>query len=1672
MPRPFILRKIKQSVLRKQDEPINTIRGQDASEEIELSSNVSSATSKNFGVGRVMSFFSSLSNSAAKIFAANNNLSETITSNTVSNIPSIQKIFNTVVDNTKDLSFAAQKNISNIKNILSNTLKSIILQPLTSNIRHRDGDVIYALDNNNSNRVNVFTLDGSIIPNRGFDVPSFINNPVGMAVNANYIYIIDSSDNTLYVFNYDGIRQIDREVFSLTSADTYVGISAERLESLYVLSDSTVYEYDYNGNIIVSFDIINDNPLGISIMHLLNTDLISVLQGNADGVEDEVYFYTFGGAIGSSPNIENTNNATSISFVNEQFVIARADNTISFHNFGGNTLTLDRVVSTNLNSLNNIQVILGELYERFSIYNVNKVLSNSTNIISRISSLGLNILNSSIVHPTSVIFSGVRKILSNISRPISSTVSRSIRDVILTSISNTSHSINNQVRKYINNSTNIITSIFSSILNNIIVLSSINIGSTLSQGVSNIISLNAINNSMILNNIKKDIQNILNIFSIVSGMTSQILSSFSSINIFSGRRLSVNIPINNIVRASVDNIFSGVKNISNTVSNTYNRIKGRAKTVSNNVLTNSETALDNFTKIIQSTVSFTSNILQSTLNMILFSSSVSINTILNKYVSFSLQSNISVPSIINTFINYLFVIGSTVNTIPSILRKGVNILISNSSVNATGRVVSDVGQIIFVISNVVIGSILIRNTYVRNIISLSNINSLLFNSIRGFILSSITNILSSPISKIVNRTFTSTINTIGLALLMSSQMIISISDITVNSTIGNNIRLRLVDNNISISSLLDTFRGLFLNIISMVGMAPSVLRKSLNIVRPSSIVNAIGETLFRAANNINVISSIVINTILNKFINYTTANGIISNNFILGKSINSLIGNFIINTTSTLVKLPFITINSLINNISSTMVDIGQTILSMSNVAINGIVVKNILYNLSPSSMVQNISNIIINIPRIFTSSVNIISNKIYNIYINILLSSIGAIVSPIGKFLSTHINNSLNIISNNIIQVIINSLHTVNNISRTFTRRVIQLISNINISNIDRVIKDTMRISAGSVENNTILIQSIFNRIFSVVNQSNILRRGRIFISSITNSSGIRRSINKSILSGINSIGSLMDMVSEVMESISNVFVNSITFKYIRKNNNQNIVNTGINNIFAAQKNNINNIINPISTLLNNIITSISSNINISSIQSAMRRFIQFIESIISIFEDVADSFNIYTLNDRPNQVNVIDMAGNLINSDIFNFDNSINSIEGISITEDRIYIISNADDMIYVFNNNGERQEDEEVWDLVSATYRGISSDINNRLLILSTNRLYVYDYDGNRYNDEEININPLLISATGVMVWRNRIYILDKESSSSGTDRVRVYDINGDRLSEHDNILPNYVRNANGISHTDDNILIGQGINVYIFDENWVEDVNNRISVPVNNSRIRGLSTRPVRTMRGISLVTNKIFNIILSPISGIINRGISKIIQLLINSNGIIRNNLISKILQKIIHITHHLSISGLNVNLSSDFAIISNAIRESHRSVHTISDVVGEITRETHRVSHRISDLVSTSFRETHRISHIINDVVGEITRETHRISLAISDNVREEVRIVNDVVKRIYSNTNNISILFISIVLRVFIESIVNVIGSSSIFIKTIPALITLYMEKAARMKIKIISQGDRNRYG
>ena len=1459
MPRPFILRKREQSVLRKQDEPINTIRGQDASEEIELFSNVSSSASKNFVVGRVMSFFSSISNSAAKIFTANNNLSEIIESSTVSNILSIRKIFNNFVDNTKDLSFAAQKNISNINNIVYNTLKSIVSQPFTSNVGHSIGYIIFTLDSVN-NRVNVVTIGGISVPSMGFDIPSFIGSPIGLGVDVNHIYIIDNSNNTLYVFNYNGVRQIDREVFSIPSNETYIGISAERVGYLYVLSDSHIYEYDYDGNMNNSFNlsIFNNNPLGISVASLLGTDFISVLQGNSNGFNDEIYFYTFTGNIGINPEIENTTNAISLSFFNEQFLFAKSDGSISFNSFGVMVLPLVSEISTNLSNLNNIQVI--ELEERFSTYNVNKIFSNTTNIVSNISSMGLNIFNFSIIHPTSVIFGSVRKILSNISSPISSTISGAIRDIILTNIVNINNiTIRNNTKKYINNSINTITNIFNSILNDIIILSRIDIRGLLSNKdvVSNSIALNIINISIILNNNPiKNIKNILNISSVFNSITNQILFTMAIINAMSERGLSINVPINNnIVRVSVNNIFGGVKNIRSNISNIYNRAIGKGQNISSNVISNSETTLNNFIKIIQSITLPISRTTHDILNNIVILSSITPNSILNKAISYSLiGSTILISSIINTFIRFILMTGSTVNTIPSALRKRVNI-ITDIIVNPMGGIIYDIRHIISFISNISINSILNRN-------------------INFSIITSISNIIGS---------------------------------------------------------------------------------------------------------------------------------------FIIGRFI---IGSTVGVTSSSINRSVYINIFNIINNMSMTIYDTGQNIISMSNINISSNLVKGQL--------------------RRINNTIGINRNLIKSIIYNIIVSNVSII-------------------------------------SRISIGRVIQLIGNINVTQLDGILKSTHTYYTNAVSINTIRSKNVLNNIFSNINNSNILNRGRIFTSSIGHSSGIiGKFINKSVLSSINSMGSLMDMTSNSMESIANVFINSVLFKSINKINSNNIINININNIFGAQKNIRDMPIIISSRLIKNIIIpNLFSNIIITSISGNIRRFIQLISSIVSPLEPTEDSFNIYTLNDRPNQVNVIDMDGNYIELSSFNFDDSIGSIEGIAVTEDRIHIISNADDMVYVFDDNGERQEGEEVWNLVSATYRGISADIDNRLLILSTNRLYVYDYDGNRQNDEEININPLLISATGVMAWRDRIYILDKESPSSGTDRVRVYDFNGNRLTEHDNILPNSVRNANGISHTDDNILIGQGTNIYVFDENWVEDVDGRMSVPVDNSRIRGMATRLLISpiSRGPRLITNKVFNPILSPISGIINRGIGKRLQSIINISSEIRDTRILKLLQPIINITHHFSIRGLNVILSSDFAIISSSIRESHRPVHTISDVVGEISKETHRIRNIIRDIVSESVRETHRISHRINDLVSESVRETHRVSLAISDNVREEVRIVNSVIKRIYSNVDNIRNLTTPRKYTALIESIVNITGYLVDNIN-VPALLILNIRKAYNMVIKLISKG------
>ena len=181
--------------------------------------------------------------------------------------------------------------------------------------------------------------------------------------------------------------------------------------------------------------------------------------------------------------------------------------------------------------------------------------------------------------------------------------------------------------------------------------------------------------------------------------------------------------------------------------------------------------------------------------------------------------------------------------------------------------------------------------------------------------------------------------------------------------------------------------------------------------------------------------------------------------------------------------------------------------------------------------------------------------------------------------------------------------------------------------------------------------------------------------------------------------------------------------------------------------------------------------------------------------------SNRIYVLDNTDDRVYVYNLSGTRQMSEEFDLGFSNAGIFGISVTSNRFYIVTGSGDRVYVYNLSGTRQMSEE-FDLASpnAQPRGISVT-STRVYVVDEqdDRVYVYNLSGTRQMSEEFDLGIASI-ATGIAVASNRIYVVDTNS-----DSVFVYNLSGTRQRSEEFDLGSGNEAPRGIAVTSNRIYV---------------------------------------------------------------------------------------------------------------------------------------------------------------------------------------------------------------------------------------------------------------------------
>ena len=164
-----------------------------------------------------------------------------------------------------------------------------------------DGSYLYVVDATDD-RVYVYSLAG--VFQSSFALTSANNNATGIASDGSYLYVVDATDDRVYVYSLAGVFQSS---FALTSANNNPGGIASDGSYLYVADhpDDRVYVYSLAGAFQSSFALAsaNTNPRGIT------SDGSSLYV--VDNSDDRVYVYSFAGSFISSFALTSGNTSSS-----------------------------------------------------------------------------------------------------------------------------------------------------------------------------------------------------------------------------------------------------------------------------------------------------------------------------------------------------------------------------------------------------------------------------------------------------------------------------------------------------------------------------------------------------------------------------------------------------------------------------------------------------------------------------------------------------------------------------------------------------------------------------------------------------------------------------------------------------------------------------------------------------------------------------------------------------------------------------------------------------------------------------------------------------------------------------------------------------------------------------------------------------------------------------------------------------------------------------------------------------------------------------------------------------------------------------------------------------------------------------------------------------------------
>ena len=297
-------------------------------------------------------------------------------------------------------------------------------------------------------------------------------------------------------------------------------------------------------------------------------------------------------------------------------------------------------------------------------------------------------------------------------------------------------------------------------------------------------------------------------------------------------------------------------------------------------------------------------------------------------------------------------------------------------------------------------------------------------------------------------------------------------------------------------------------------------------------------------------------------------------------------------------------------------------------------------------------------------------------------------------------------------------------------------------------------------------------------------------------------------------------------------------------------------------------------------------------------------------------------------------------------------------------------------------------------------------------------IYKYDVNNGNEIE-HFDITVGNPRSILIKNNVLYI-----STLSTDRLYAHDLNGNRISEMDFILPSTITNVRGMAVSNNWIVLVDDVFIYLFSlENFVEGATNTPITTLANTRdIQGATSQifyPIKRIQSEYSITNLVTNAVKSEytIEGIITKTIPS--EYAINeviTNSIPSEYTIEGIITKTIPSEYAIN-EVITNSIPSEYTI-EGIITKSFESQYAIDAVITKNTSS----QYSILDVISKSNESEYSVNEIVTNAIesqyvigGTLTKtipSEYSILDVITENIPSEYsidQIITNSVKSVYS---------------------------------------------------------------